>query len=207
MKGAALFLSAAALTGCATVPDESDTARRAQAVFAEAFAGGDAQILARVEQQDDAQKQCSKYRNAPPRAVAEMIERTQRAAIRYPASGGLMGDWRQGNLIAENTSGMRYGDAAGRPNGGNCYACHRLAPQEIAYGTVGPSLLGYGVSRGASEAMQRSTYERIYNAQAFNACSAMPRFGHNQVLTPEQIADLVALLLDPESPVNARMPR
>ncbi len=202
MKRAALFLSAAALTGCATVPDESDIALRAQAAFAGAFAGGDAQILARVEHQDDVQVQCSKYRNAPPLDVAQLIERTQRAAIRYPIAGGLIGDWKQGNLIAEDGSGMRYGDNAGRPSGGNCYACHRLTPQEIAYGTVGPSLLGYGVSRGASEAMQRLTYERIYNAQAFNACSAMPRFGHNQVLTPEQIAHLVALLLDPESPVN-----
>jgi sulfur-oxidizing protein SoxX len=30
----------------------------------------------------------------------------------------------------------------------------------------------------------------------------MPRFGHNGVLTEEQITDLVALLLDPASPVN-----
>jgi len=30
----------------------------------------------------------------------------------------------------------------------------------------------------------------------------MPRFGHNGWLTPEQVADLVAFLLDAESPVN-----
>jgi sulfur-oxidizing protein SoxX len=30
----------------------------------------------------------------------------------------------------------------------------------------------------------------------------MPRFGHNKVLTPEQIKDYVAYLLDPASPVN-----
>jgi hypothetical protein len=30
----------------------------------------------------------------------------------------------------------------------------------------------------------------------------LPRFGHNGVLTPEQIAHLVALLLDPTSEVN-----
>lgn len=203
MKRAALCLSAAALAGCANSIGEPDIAGRAQAAFAAAFAGGDAQILARVEHQDEAQSLCSEHRNAPPLEVAHMIERAQRAAIRYPASGRLMGDWRQGKAIAEDTSGMRYGDPAGRPNGGNCYACHQLAPQEIAYGTLGPSLLGYGASRGASEAMQRLTYERIYNAQAFNACNAMPRFGHNGVLTPEQIAHLVALLLDPASPVNA----
>ncbi|MEO8136346.1 MAG: sulfur oxidation c-type cytochrome SoxX, partial [Betaproteobacteria bacterium] len=30
----------------------------------------------------------------------------------------------------------------------------------------------------------------------------MPRFGHNGILTEKQIKDVVALLLDPESPVN-----
>jgi L-cysteine S-thiosulfotransferase len=30
----------------------------------------------------------------------------------------------------------------------------------------------------------------------------MPRFGANKVLTEKQITDLVALLFDPESPVN-----
>ena len=30
----------------------------------------------------------------------------------------------------------------------------------------------------------------------------MPRFGHKGILTEEQIKDVVALLIDPESPVN-----
>ena len=34
------------------------------------------------------------------------------------------------------------------------------------------------------------------------ACSNMPRFGANKVLNEKQIQDLVALLFDPESPVN-----
>ena len=114
MKRAALCLSAAALAGCANSIGEPDIAGRAQAAFAAAFAGGDAQILARVEHQDEAQRLCSEHRNAPPLEVAHMIERAQRAAIRYPASGRLMGDWRQGKAIAEDTSGMRYGDPAGR---------------------------------------------------------------------------------------------
>jgi len=35
------------------------------------------------------------------------------------------------------------------------------------------------------------------------ACSNMPRFGHAGVLDEAQIRDLMALLLDPKSPVNA----
>jgi len=192
--------------GCASL--EQDTYRqRAESALKAGFAGGDPKILARVERQDAAQRLCSEHRDAPPAAIAASIRSEQRAALRYPASGRLMGDWREGKAIAEDTGGLRYGDPAGKPAGGNCYACHRLEARELAYGTLGPSLLGYGKKRSASKggadaAAQRETYERLYNAQAFTACSAMPRFGHNGVLTPEQIAHLVALLLDPASPVN-----
>ena len=202
MRHLTLIVSSTLLAGCATALDDAEMAARAETVFGAAFAGGDPQILARVEIQDEAQRLCSQYRNTPPPEIMRQIEQAQRAAIRYPVSGRLMGSWREGKKISEDTSGMRYGDPAGRPNGGNCYACHQLAPQELAYGTVGPSLTGYGAVRGAGQAMQRYTYERIYNSQAFSTCSAMPRFGHNGVLTPEQIAHLVAFLLDAESPVN-----
>jgi sulfur-oxidizing protein SoxX len=67
---------------------------------------------------------------------------------------------------------------------------------------VGPNLQRFGVQRGAGEAMQRYVYGKIYDSQGFTACSHMPRFGHNGVLTEEQITHLVALLLDPASPVN-----
>jgi sulfur-oxidizing protein SoxX len=30
----------------------------------------------------------------------------------------------------------------------------------------------------------------------------MPRFGHNKLLDEQQIRDIMALLLDPQSPVN-----
>jgi sulfur-oxidizing protein SoxX len=30
----------------------------------------------------------------------------------------------------------------------------------------------------------------------------MPRFGHSRILTEEQVRDVVALLMDPASPVN-----
>jgi sulfur-oxidizing protein SoxX len=196
-----LVLGMLLVAGCATPAGEADYPARAEAAVKSSFAGGDPKIVARVLQQDDAQRLCSEHRDSPPAALAAPVMAAQRAAIVYPASG-LMSDWREGKKIAEDTGGMRYGDKPGLPNGGNCYACHQLARAEIAYGTLGPSLLGYGKARGAGEAAQRQAYERIYNAQAFVACSAMPRFGHNGVLTPEQIAHLVALLLDPASEVN-----
>ena len=39
-------------------------------------------------------------------------------------------------------------------------------------------------------------------AQAYNLCSQMSRLGLSGTLTPGQIKHLVALLLDPASPVN-----
>ncbi len=186
--------------GASPLIGQDDLAQRAEAAFVSSFAGGDPAMLARTGVQDEVQRLCSEHRNSPPAALAQAIERTQRAAIRYPAS--LIGDWREGKRIAEDFTGLRYDDKTGAPNGGNCYACHQLAPQELAFGTVGPSLLAYGKSRGWGVAAQQRVYDRIYNSQALVACSAMPRFGHNGVLTPEQIAHLVALLLDPTSEVN-----
>ena len=43
---------------------------------------------------------------------------------------------------------------------------------------------------------------KVYNAEAYNACTNMPRFGHKGILTEQQIKDVVALLMDPDSPVN-----
>ncbi|MDX1353313.1 MAG: sulfur oxidation c-type cytochrome SoxX, partial [Thiomicrorhabdus sp.] len=66
-----------------------------------------------------------------------------------------------------------------------------------------PVLTGYG-KRGTSDAMMKYTYEKIYNAHAFYACSSMPRFGVHNVLTSKQIADIMAFLMDPKSPVNQK---
>ena len=51
----------------------------------------------------------------------------------------------------------------------------------------------------------RPRQERVHQDLQFAgrvACSNMPRFGANKVLTEKQIKDLVAFLFDPESPVN-----
>lgn len=72
----------------------------------------------------------------------------------------------------------------------------------MSYGTIGPSLLHYGKLRNFSAADTKAAYEKIYDAHAAFPCSNMPRFGANNVLTIDQIKDLVALLMSPDSPVN-----
>jgi L-cysteine S-thiosulfotransferase len=137
------------------------------------------------------------------------IEKKVQASIPYPADGVYLGDWKEGEKIAQNGRGMQFSDAAGVPNGANCYACHQITPTEISFGNQGPSLLQYGALRGVkdpaskdSEAIVKYTWARIWNTHAFNACSGMPRFGDAGILTPEQIRHVMALLLDPASPVN-----
>ena len=152
--------------------------------------------------QDELQAACSKYVDNVPAKLKHKLEAEQEKAVKWPADGKYMGDWKAGEKLAQSGRGMTWSDKPEDPAGGNCYNCHQLSAKEIAFGTIGPSLLHFGKTRGNTEEMQRYAYGRIYNAKAYNACANMPRFGHMGILTEAQIKDLVALLLDPESPVN-----
>jgi len=152
--------------------------------------------------EDGVQAICNRTGNKPPEAIAKTLEADQMASVRWPADGKLMGDWKKGEKLAQSGRGFTWSDKPGLPVGGNCYNCHQISPKEVAYGTIGPSLLNFGKLRGNTPEMQKYVYAKIYNAKAFNLCSEMPRFGRVGALQPEQIKDLVALLLDPESPVN-----
>ncbi len=152
--------------------------------------------------QDELQAACSKYVDKLPNKLKAKLEAKETEAIKWPADGKFMGDWKAGEKLAQSGKGMTWSDKAEDPAGGNCYNCHQLSAKEIAYGTIGPSLLNFGKTRGNGEDIQRYAYARIYNAKAMNACANMPRFGHMGILTEAQMKDLVALLLDPESPVN-----
>ena len=54
----------------------------------------------------------------------------------------------------------------------------------------------------AAKPIVEYTWGKIWNAKAYNACSNMPRSGHMGNLTEQQVRDVMALLLDPQSPVN-----
>jgi sulfur-oxidizing protein SoxX len=153
--------------------------------------------------QDETQRLCSQYRNAPPNDVAHAIVEREKASIKYPPDGKLMGDWKKGEKLAQSGYGMRFTDYPPRQeNGGNCYACHQLDQKELSFGTLGPSLLRYGKARKHAEADVKAVYERIYNPQAVIACAAMPRLGASGFLSIDQIKDLVAYVMSPDSPVN-----
>jgi sulfur-oxidizing protein SoxX len=185
---------------------DEESQQRAEETVRKSFAGATPEEWATRMQQDEVQALCSRYRNSPPSEVAEKILTSQRKTIQYPADGKLIGDWKEGEKLASIGTGGHIGkiqpDPPDRKKGGNCYACHMMAAKEVAAGTIGPSLTGFGKLRGNSPEVVKYTYDKIYNAQAFAPCSMMPRFGHNGWLTPKEIADSVAFLLDPDSPVN-----
>ena len=141
--------------------------------------------------------------------TAKRIEALNMQTIKWPANGQYLGDWREGEKIAQSGRGMTWTDKAGSANGGNCYNCHQIDKKEISFGTIGTSLYNFGKLRGvtdpsspAAQEMVKYTWGKIWNSKAYNACSNMPRAGHMGILTEDQVRHLVALLLDPKSPVN-----
>jgi len=141
--------------------------------------------------------------------LATEIEARNMQTIKAPADGKFLGDFKEGEKIAQSGSGKTWTDKADAANGGNCYNCHQISKEELSYGTLGPSLYNYGKIRGVanpsspeSKPIVEYTWGKIMNPRAYNACSSMPRFGHKGVLTEMQIKHVMALLLDPASPVN-----
>jgi sulfur-oxidizing protein SoxX len=188
--------------GCATTPSDSEVSAKATQVLKTSFKARGQAGLDRLDQ-DETQKSCTAWAGkVAPKDVNDRIEKVNFDAIKWPADGKYLGDWRNGERIAQEGRGKQFSDDPKGPVGGNCYACHQLAPQEVSYGTIGPSLYQFGKLRGYGPDIQKYAYGKVWNAEAYSACSNMPRFGHSGILTEVQIKDVVALLMDPNSPVN-----
>jgi sulfur-oxidizing protein SoxX len=141
--------------------------------------------------------------------TVKAIEAAEMKTVKMPASGKFLGDWKEGEKIAQSGRGLTWTDKATDVNGGNCYNCHQMDKKEISFGNLGPSLYNYGKLRGvadpdavASKAIVEYTWGKLWNSRAYNACSQMPRAGHKGILTEQQLQHVMALLLDPKSPVN-----
>jgi len=194
---AMVAVAAALLAACAAMqPDPRDAAlgMMQRDFHAKGIAGKD-----RLKE-DAVVAACNKYANNPPSDVVAKLQKEQMAAVKFPADGKLLGDWKAGEKIAQNGRGMAWSDKG--PVGGGCYNCHQIGPATTSFGTIGPSLYQFGKARGFGADVQRYAYGKIYNAKAYNLCSQMPRFGHSGTLTEQQMKDITALLMDPASPVN-----
>ena len=197
------------IAGCASLPSPGELDAQAAAMLKAGFRD---QGIAKVDRlnQDLGQKACSSDK-PPTDAVARQVEAEAMATIKWPTGGQYIGDWRVGEKLAQNGRGMTWTDKSAAPsaNGAQCYNCHQISKQEISFGNIGPSLYNYGKLRGvkdvtdpASAAIVQYTWGKLWNSKAYAACSNMPRFGHAQLLDETQIRHVMALLLDPKSPVN-----
>lgn len=203
---------AAVLTvGCATAPSPQVLNEQFQAMLKASFRSVGIATTDRLVQDPD-QAACS---TGQPLGAgeAQRIEAAAMATIRPPSDGRYLGDWREGEKLAQNGRGMTWTDKSAEPtaNGANCYNCHQITKAEISFGTIGPSLYQYGKLRGVADPadpsarpMLQYTWGKLNNAWAYNACSNMPRFGHKGLLNETQLKHVMALLLDPKSPVNAQ---
>ena len=205
-------LAVSVLTACTSpLPSSADLDKLTKDIVARSFrAEGQAQ-LDRVNPDEDNLlcAQADQTGVAINEKLATAIEARNMQSIKAPADGKYLGDFKEGEKIAQSGSGKTWTDKADAANGGNCYNCHQISKEELSYGTLGPSLYNYGKMRGVvnpsspeSKHIVEYTWGKIMNPRAYNACSSMPRFGHKGVLTEMQIKHVMALLLDPASPVN-----
>jgi sulfur-oxidizing protein SoxX len=202
---AKLILSIAVLAGFsgATLAQSSFDAKF-QKMMSEGFRAEGIAGLDRIKQ-DETQRFCSDPKQIMTKqgaAKAIEIQKINMASIVQPTDGKYIGNWKSGEAIAQSGRGATWTDKPDTVNGGGCYNCHEIDKKEISYGNIGPSLWNYGKNRGYSQEVLVYTWNRINNSKAYNACSNMPRFGHFKLLTQEQMQDVMALLLDPQSPVN-----
>ncbi len=198
---------ALALVGCANAP--MGMGNEFMSMMKTSFSDRGIAKMDRLEQ-DLTQATCSSDQ-VPSADLAKKVEAQALATIVWPKGGQYFGDFKAGEKLAQGGRGMTWTDKSADPraNGGNCYNCHQISNEEISYGTIGPSLYHYGKNRGvknlndpASVESIQYTWGKLWNSNAYAACSNMPRFGHKKLLEESQIRDLMSLLLDPRSPVN-----
>ena len=205
-------LAAVVLAGCATGPSVSELNDLARQVAKASFRDEGIVKADKVLNTDETNRLCSEADVAGKpldEATAKRVEEMNFKTIQWPADGKFLGDWKLGEAIAQSGRGLTFTDSANVVSGGNCYNCHQISKEEISFGTIGPSLYNYGKIRGVSnpdspesKAIVEYTWGKIWNSKAYNACSNMPRAGHMGILTEAQVRHIVALLLDPQSPVN-----
>jgi sulfur-oxidizing protein SoxX len=207
---AALLLAACASGPAPTaLPSAAELDAEANRLIVAAFRD---QGIAKAERirQDLGQSACSSDKE-PAEPVANEVMAQAKSTWKWPTGGLYLCDWREGERIAQNGRGLTWTDSstATSANGGSCYNCHQISKEEVSFGTIGPSLVNYGKNRGVrdvlaptSQSIIEYTWMKIWNSKTYNACSNMPRFGHMGILDEKQIAHVMALLLDPKSPVN-----
>ena len=170
--------------GCAIAPSSDEIAAQSTAMLKASFKATGQAGLDRLNQ-DETQRVCSELPpgKAPAKEVAEKIEKMNLATIRYPADGKLLGDWKNGEKIAQEGRGKQVPTLiAGRWARTATVTSARAAG--ISCGTIGPAF-SFAKLRGTGQTRSVTPRQDIH-AEALPPVRRC-RGAHNSILTEQQI--------------------
>jgi len=114
MKFALLPLAALVLAGCTSSPSGADYDKITADVVKASFQDRGIAKLDRL-QQDDANRECSAADVAGKpldEKVAKAIEEANLKTVKWPSDGKFLGDWKEGEKIAQSGRGLTWSDKA-----------------------------------------------------------------------------------------------
>lgn len=138
----AILPLAALLAACSMPPSQADVEKATADMMKNSFQAKGIATLDRLEQ-DQANATClqADLSGKPlDEKLAKAVEEASMKTIKWPSDGKFLGDWKEGEKIAQSGRGLTWTDDAKQANGGNCYNCHQISKEEISFGTLGPSL-------------------------------------------------------------------
>ena len=147
------LVSALVVAGCATGPSVAELNALTDQIVKASFRDQGIAKVDRLLATDETNRLCSEADVAGKpldEKTAKRIEEVNLKAIKWPSDGKFLGDWKEGEKIAQSGRGLTWTDDAKTVNGGNCYNCHQIDKKEISFGTIGPSLYNYGKIRTGS---------------------------------------------------------
>ena len=130
------------LAGCASGPSMVELYALTDKIVKASFRDQSHVKVERITATDETNRLCSEADVAGKpldEKTAKRIEEANLKAIKWPSDGKFIGDWKEGEKIAQSGRGLTWTDKADAVNGGNCYNCHKIDQKEISYGTIGPA--------------------------------------------------------------------
>src|SRR6187402_3232255 len=116
---AGLALTAALLASCATAPTAQQVDEATQQVLKNSFSE---QGIAKMDRLmlDASNQACSDAAGKPlHEKLAKSIEEANLKTVKLPSDGKYLGNWAEGENIAQNGRGMTWTDKPGETNGGS----------------------------------------------------------------------------------------
>jgi len=178
----AAIAMAVLLAGCAQGPSVAELNALTDQIVKASFRDQGHVKIERITATDETNRLCSEadvLGKPLAEAVAKRIEAANLQTIKWPSDGKFLGDWKQGEAIAQSGRGLTWTDKPGDANGGNCYNCHQISQEEISYGTIGPSLYNYGKIRGVTDPNSAAeTHRRVHLGQDLERQGLQRLFQH-----------------------------